>query len=65
MGEVLVQSLLGGILGVMAGYVISYFPGFLSLSIPTPWEMNLIPAFAKILKLHPRSFGCRSAYLPG
>jgi putative ABC transport system permease protein len=47
MGEVLVQSLLGGILGVMAGYVIAYFLGFLSISIPTPWEMNLMPAFAK------------------
>jgi putative ABC transport system permease protein len=47
MGEVLVQSLLGGILGVMAGYVISYSLGFLSISIPTPWEMNLMPAFAK------------------
>jgi ABC-type antimicrobial peptide transport system permease subunit len=31
----------------MAGYVISYFPGFLSISIPTPWEMNLMPGFAK------------------
>jgi putative ABC transport system permease protein len=47
MGEVLVQSLLGGILGVMAGYVIAYFLGFLSISIPAPWEMNLMPAFAK------------------
>jgi len=47
MGEVLVQSLLGGILGVMAGYVIAYFLGFFSISIPTPWEMNLMPAFAK------------------
>ena len=47
MGEVLVQSLLGGILGVMAGYVVSYLLGFLSISIPTPWEVNLMPAFAK------------------
>jgi putative ABC transport system permease protein len=47
MGEVLVQSFLGGILGVMAGYVVSYLLGFLSISIPTPWEVNLMPAFAK------------------
>jgi putative ABC transport system permease protein len=47
MGEALVQSLLGGIVGVLAGYVVSYFLGFLSISIPTPWDINLIPAFAK------------------
>jgi putative ABC transport system permease protein len=47
MGEVLLQSLLGGILGVMAGYGISYLLGFLSIPISTPWEVNLIPAFAK------------------
>ena len=47
MGEALVQSILGGILGVMAGYVVSYLLGFLSISIPTPWEVNLMPAFAK------------------
>jgi putative ABC transport system permease protein len=47
MGEALVQSILGGILGVMAGYIVSYLLGFLSISIPTPWEMNLMPAFAK------------------
>jgi ABC-type antimicrobial peptide transport system permease subunit len=33
--------------GVLAGYVISYFLGFLSISIPTPWDINLLPAFAK------------------
>ena len=47
MGEVLVQSLLGGIVGVLAGYVVSYLLGFLSISIPTPWDINLMPAFAK------------------
>ena len=47
MGEVLVQSLLGGILGILAGYAISYLLGFLSIPITTPWELNLMPAFAK------------------
>ena len=47
MGEVLVQSLLGGVVGIVAGYVISYLLGFLSIPISTPWEMNLMPAFAK------------------
>ncbi|MBI4495824.1 MAG: FtsX-like permease family protein [Deltaproteobacteria bacterium] len=47
MGEVLVQSLMGGIVGVLAGYVVSYLLGFLSISIPTPWDINLLPAFAK------------------
>jgi ABC-type antimicrobial peptide transport system permease subunit len=47
MGEVLAQSLLGGLLGVVAGYIISYGLGFLSIPISTPWEVNLMPAFAK------------------
>ena len=47
MGEVLLQSLLGGILGLLAGYAISYLLGFLSIPISTPWEVNLVPAFAK------------------
>jgi len=47
MGEVLLQSLLGGILGIAAGYGISYLLGFLSIPITTPWEVNLMPAFAK------------------
>jgi putative ABC transport system permease protein len=47
MGEVLVQSLLGGIVGTLAGYAISYLLGFLSIPISTPWEVNLVPAFAK------------------
>jgi len=47
MGEALVQSILGGLVGVVAGYVVSYLLGFLSISIPTPWDINLMPAFAK------------------
>jgi ABC-type antimicrobial peptide transport system permease subunit len=47
MGEVLLQSLLGGILGIAAGYGISYLLGFLSIPIATPWEVNLMPAFAR------------------
>jgi putative ABC transport system permease protein len=47
MGEALAQSLLGGILGLLAGYAISYLLGFLSIPISTPWEVNLVPAFAK------------------
>jgi ABC-type antimicrobial peptide transport system permease subunit len=47
MGEVLTQSLLGGLVGIVAGYVISYCLGFLAIPISTPWEVNLLPAFAK------------------
>ncbi len=47
MGEVVAQSLLGGIVGIVAGYVISYLLGLLSIPISTPWEINLMPAFAR------------------
>jgi len=47
MGEVLSQSFLGGVSGIMMGYFISYLLGFLSIPISTPWEVNLLPAFAK------------------
>jgi putative ABC transport system permease protein len=47
MGEVLLQSILGGVVGIITGYVISYFLGFLSIPVSTPWEVNLLPAFAK------------------
>lgn len=47
MGEALVQSLLGGIAGIMIGYGLSYILGFLSIPVATPWEINLTPAFAK------------------
>ena len=47
MGEVFLQSLLGGVFGILMGYFFSYLLGFLSIPISTPWELNLLPAFAK------------------
>ena len=47
MGEVFVQSLLGGVSGIIMGYCFSYLLGFLSIPVSTPWELNLLPAFAK------------------
>jgi putative ABC transport system permease protein len=47
MGEVFLQSLLGGVLGVVMGYFFSYLLGFLSIPVSAPWELNLLPAFAK------------------
>lgn len=47
MAEVLLQSFAGGLVGLVAGYAISYCLGFLSIPVPTPWEINLTPAFAK------------------
>jgi putative ABC transport system permease protein len=46
-GEVFLQSLLGGVLGIVMGYFFSYLLGFLSIPVSTPWELNLLPAFAK------------------
>lgn len=47
MGEALVQSFVGGLLGILIGYLISYGLGFLSISIPIPWDLNPLPAMAK------------------
>ena len=47
MGEVFLQSLFGGVLGILMGYFFSYLLGFLSIPVSTPWEVNLLPAFAK------------------
>jgi ABC-type antimicrobial peptide transport system permease subunit len=35
------------LLGILAGYFISFLLGFLSITIPVPWELNPIPAMAK------------------
>jgi ABC-type antimicrobial peptide transport system permease subunit len=47
MAEALLQSFVGGLVGLVAGYAISYCLGFLSIPVSTPWEINLTPAFAK------------------
>jgi ABC-type antimicrobial peptide transport system permease subunit len=47
MGEALLQSLAGGIFGLVIGYGVSYLLGFVSIPVSTPWEINLLPAFAK------------------
>ena len=31
----------------MAGYAVAYLLGFLSIPVSVPWEINLMPAFAK------------------
>ena len=47
MGEALIQSFLGGLVGLIVGYGISYALGFFSIPVSTPWEINLMPAFAR------------------
>ena len=47
MGEVFLQSLAGGVLGIVIGYFFSYLLGFLSIPVATSWELNLLPAFAR------------------
>jgi putative ABC transport system permease protein len=47
MAEALLQSLAGGIVGLVAGYAVSCCLGFLSIPIFTPWQINLTPALAK------------------
>lgn len=47
MGEALLQTLAGGVLGVIMGYGVSYLLGFASIPVSMPWEMNLLPALAR------------------
>jgi putative ABC transport system permease protein len=47
MGEALLQSLAGGIFGLIIGYGASYVLGLASIPVSTPWEINLLPALAK------------------
>lgn len=45
--EAFIQTLAGGLLGILVGYFISFLLGFLSITIPVPWELNPVPAMAK------------------
>jgi putative ABC transport system permease protein len=45
--EAFVQTLAGGGLGILVGYFISFLLGFLSITIPVPWELNPVPTMAK------------------
>jgi putative ABC transport system permease protein len=45
--EAFIQAFAGGILGLLAGYAISILLGFLSITIPIPWELNPVPAMAR------------------
>jgi ABC-type antimicrobial peptide transport system permease subunit len=47
MGEALLQSLAGGLLGLLLGYSFAHLLGFIPITASTPWQMNLLPAFAK------------------
>jgi putative ABC transport system permease protein len=47
MREGLIQAFLGGLVGLIVGYGISYALGFFSIPVSTPWEINLLPAFAR------------------
>ncbi len=45
--EAFIQTLAGGVLGILVGYFIAFLLGFLSITIPVPWELNPMPAMAK------------------
>jgi putative ABC transport system permease protein len=47
MGEALLQSFAGGVVGLIIGYAVSYLLGFVSIPVSTPWEINLLPALAR------------------
>lgn len=45
--EALVQTLAGGLLGILAGYCLSFLLGLMSLTLPMPWELNPVPAIVR------------------
>lgn len=47
-GEAMAQCLLGGLLGVAAGYVGAYLVGTMDIPMEIAWELNPLPAFAKV-----------------
>jgi len=51
LGEALLQSLAGGLLGLFVGYAVAWVSGFISISASAPWQTNLLPAFAKNMEI--------------
>jgi putative ABC transport system permease protein len=51
LGEAMVQCLLGGLIGIGLGYLGAYCIGTLSIPMNTAWELNPVPASAKIGEL--------------
>jgi putative ABC transport system permease protein len=47
MSEALLQTLAGGIFGLIIGYGVSYLLGSAPIPVSMPWEINLLPALAK------------------
>jgi putative ABC transport system permease protein len=45
--EAFAQTMAGGLLGILAGYLISLALSFITISISIPWELNPIPAMAR------------------
>jgi len=48
MAEVLVQALIGGLMGILLGYLMVLGMSFLSITVALPWDMNPLPASAKL-----------------
>jgi len=55
MDETFVQAMTGGMLGLIMGYLISYFPGLFSIAMPLPWGLNSLPALARQTALATRT----------
>lgn len=55
LGEAMVQCLLGGLLGIVLGYVGAYLIGTLSIPINMAWELNPVPASVKVDELASQS----------
>ena len=58
-GEAMAQCLVGGLLGVVLGYIGAYLVGTLSIPMEIAWELNPLPASAKA-----DSMAAQSVHLP-
>ena len=48
LGEAVVQCVLGGLLGIALGYLGAYMVGMVSIPLASSWELNPLPAGAKL-----------------